>query len=80
MQQSAIDHQSQIYLNGFNAEQPVIPIHHKPLEQAAQKCISKKAFAYIAVNIGQEFCGYLLHKILVGYKVISFFNCSKLFC
>jgi lactate 2-monooxygenase len=54
MKQSAIDRQRQIYLNGFNGEQPVIPIHHNALEQAARKCISKKAFAYIAGGAGVE--------------------------
>jgi lactate 2-monooxygenase len=51
---SALERQREIYLNGFNGEQPVIPIHHKTLEQAAQKCISKKAFAYIAGGAGVE--------------------------
>ncbi len=54
MKIAALERQRNIYLEGFRGEKPLVPIDMKALEQAAQKCMSTQAFAYIAGGAGIE--------------------------
>jgi lactate 2-monooxygenase len=54
-----MDHQSlhwqkEIILNGFSGTLPVVPVEFSALEQAAQRLMSPKAFAYVAGGAGSE--------------------------
>ena len=51
---SALDWQSQIYLNGFAGTRPSVNIDLTTLEESARKVISPEAFAYIAGGAGNE--------------------------
>ena len=51
---SALDWQSQIYINGFAGFRPRINIDLTTLEESARKVISPEAFAYIAGGAGNE--------------------------
>src|SRR6187549_3062935 len=51
---SALDWQSQIYLNGFAGTRPSVNIDLITLEESARKVISPEAFAYIAGGAGNE--------------------------
>ncbi len=51
---SALDWQSQIYLNGFAGFRPRVNIDLTTLEESARKVISPEAFAYIAGGAGNE--------------------------
>jgi lactate 2-monooxygenase len=51
---SALDWQKQIYLNGFAGKMPAVPIDAHKLEQAAERVLSPKAFAYLRGGAGRE--------------------------
>jgi lactate 2-monooxygenase len=51
---SATDWQKQIYLNGFAGQKPRVPVAWPLLEAAAERVMSRKAFAYIAGAAGNE--------------------------
>lgn len=51
---SALDWQSQIYINGFSGIRPKVNIDFTTLEESARKVISPEAFAYIAGGAGNE--------------------------
>ncbi len=51
---SALDWQSQIYINGFAGIRPKVNIDLTTLEESARKVISPEAFAYIAGGAGNE--------------------------
>ena len=51
---SALDWQTQIYINGFAGLRPRVNIDLKMLEESARKVISPQAFAYIAGGAGYE--------------------------
>ena len=54
MNNSALDWQKQIYLDGFAGKLPVIPIDPAKLELAAKNVMTPKAFAYVAGGAGED--------------------------
>ena len=48
------DRQRQIYLDGFSGIRGKVPIDYRQLEEAAKKCMTAEAFAYIAGGAGGE--------------------------
>ncbi len=48
------ERQTQIYVDGVGGRKPSIPIDFGRLEQAAERAISREAFAYIATGAGRE--------------------------
>jgi lactate 2-monooxygenase len=46
--------QAAIYRAGSFGRSPVVPVHHRRLEQAARRRMSREAFAYVAGSAGQE--------------------------
>lgn len=54
MNNSALDWQKQIYLNGFAGKLPLIPADPSKLERAAKGVMSPKAFAYVAGGAGED--------------------------
>jgi lactate 2-monooxygenase len=52
MQQSALDWQKEIYLNGFAGKLPSVNIDLQALEDTAKRYMSAKAYAYIAGGAG----------------------------
>jgi lactate 2-monooxygenase len=54
MNPTALDWQKEIYLNGFAGQKLKTKIDFFSLEQQARKCMSRKAFAYIAGGAGRE--------------------------
>lgn len=54
MRFSALDRQKSIYINGISGQKPTVPVNMQLLKQAAQKKMSKQAYAYIAGGAGTE--------------------------
>ena len=54
MNNSALDWQKQIYLEGFAGKLPTIPIDPARLELAAKSVMTPKAFAYVAGGAGED--------------------------
>lgn len=54
MNNSALDWQRQIYLDGFAGKLPAIPIDPVKLELAAKSVMTPKAFAYVAGGAGED--------------------------
>jgi lactate 2-monooxygenase len=46
--------QREIYLRGARGQLPRVPMHFEALEEAARRCTSARAFAYVAGGAGQE--------------------------
>ncbi len=51
---SAVNHQKEIYLRGFEGKMPMVPIDWRQLEEKARMAMSQEAYAYIAGGAGLE--------------------------
>src|SRR6187402_3328655 len=67
---SALDWQTQIYLNGFAGTRPSVNIDLTTLEESARKAISPEAFAYIAGGAGNESTVRANRDAFEKYKIV----------
>ncbi|MEO7988759.1 MAG: lactate 2-monooxygenase [Chryseolinea sp.] len=67
---SALDWQSQIYINGFAGIRPKVNIDLATLEESARKVISPEAFAYIAGGAGIESTVRANREAFEKYKIV----------
>ncbi len=51
---SGVQRQTRVYLDGVSGRKPKIPVDHHELERAAERAMSREAFAYIAGGAGDE--------------------------
>jgi len=70
MKFSALDRQREIYLNGFSGSRSKVNVDLKNLETNAKKCISEKAFAYIAGGAGNESTLRRNVEVFENYRIV----------
>ncbi len=73
---SALDWQSQIYINGFAGIRPKVNIDLATLEESARKVISPEAFAYIAGGAGNESTVRHNREAFEKYKIVPRMLCN----
>ncbi|MGI8624751.1 MAG: alpha-hydroxy-acid oxidizing protein, partial [Solirubrobacteraceae bacterium] len=49
-----VQRQTSIYVDGVGGRRPRVPVDHDALEAAAERCMSREAFAYVAGGAGTE--------------------------
>ncbi len=73
---SALEWQTQIYINGFSGFRPKINIDLKSLEESARKVISPEAYAYIAGGAGYESTVRANREAFEKYKIVPRMLCN----